>query len=172
MARSRDHDLYDPLVDRPGTVEEYNARLPPDRRAAIEAVRDVVRNNLPEGFEEGLAYGMITWYVPLTTFPDTYNGQPLGLAALASQKNYMALYLNNVYGDPETERWFRGRWATTGKRLDMGKSCVRFKRLEDLPLDVVGETIAQTRLDHFLDRYRDVRGSSRASRARPTAGGG
>jgi hypothetical protein len=153
-------------TDQPRTVEEYLAGLPPDRRTAIKAVRDVVRDSLSDGFEEGIAYGMIAWYVPLATFPDTYNGRPLGLAALASQKNYMALYLNPVYGDPETERWFRERWATTGKRLDMGKSCVRFRRLDDLPLEVIGETIARTTVERFLDRYRDVRGSSRATRAR------
>jgi uncharacterized protein YdhG (YjbR/CyaY superfamily) len=148
------------------TVDEYLANLAPDRREAIEAVRDVVRANLPEGFEEGMAYGMIAWYVPLATFPDTYNGQPRGLAARASQKHHMSLYLNSVYGDPETERWFRGRWASTGKKLDMGKSCVRFKRLQDLPLEVIGETIARVPLDRFVDHYRDVRGSSRATRKR------
>jgi len=151
------------------TVDEYLADLAPDRRAAVAAVRDIVRSNLPAGFEEAMGYGMIVWQVPLSTFPDTYNGQPLGLAGLASQKQYMSLYLNNVYGDPETERWFRDRWATTGKKLDMGKSCVRFRRLDDLPLEVIGETIARTTLDRFLDHYREARGSSRATRARATA---
>ena len=151
------------------TVDEYLADLPPDRRAAIAAVRDVVRSSLPAGFEEGMAYGMIGWYVPLATFADTYNGRPLGLAALASQKQYMSLYLNNVYGDPDTERWFRDRWARTGKKLDMGKSCVRFRRLEELPLDLIGETIARTTLDTFLGVYREARGSSRATRAVSTA---
>jgi hypothetical protein len=113
-----------------------------------------------------MAFGMIGWYVPLERFPDTYNGQPLGLAALASQKNHISVYLNSVYGDPETERWFRERYAESGKKLDMGKSCVRFRRLEDLPLDVIGETIARADLDSFLDRYAEVRGSSRATRAR------
>lgn len=113
-----------------------------------------------------MAFGMIAWYVPLTTFLDTYNGQPLGLAALASQKQYMALYLNSVYGDQDTDRWFRERWAMTGKKLDMGKSCVRFRRLEDLPLDLIGETISRVQLDRFLDHYREARGSSRATRAR------
>ena len=153
------------------TVDEYLAGLAPDRRAAIVTVRDVVRANLPAGFEEGLQYGMIGWFVPLATFPDTYNGQPLGLAALASQKRYMALYLNTVYGDPATEGWFRQRWATTGKRLDMGKSCVRFRHLEDLPLDLIGETIARTPLDRYLARYIEVRGSSRVLRARTKPGG-
>ena len=156
-------------TNQPRTVDEYLATLAPDRRAAIEAVRGEVLSHLPPGFEEGMAFGMIAWYVPLATFPDTYNGQPLGLAALASQKNYMALYLNNVYGDPQTERWFRARWATTGKKLDMGKSCVRFRRLDDLPLEVIGETIARTRLDRFLDHYRESRGSSRATRKNSAA---
>lgn len=153
-------------ANQPKTVDEYLAALPPDRRTAIEAVLGVVRANLPDGFEEGIGYGMIGWTVPLATFPDTYNGQPLALAGLANQKRYMSLYLNSVYGDPEAERWFRERWATTGKRLDMGKSCVRFRRLEELPLEVIGETIARTSLERFVDRYSEVRGSTRAARAR------
>ena len=149
------------------TVDEYLAGLPPDRREAVETVLDVVRRNLPPGFEEGMGYGMIGWFVPLERFPDTYNGQPLGLAALASQKQYLSLYLNSVYGDPDAERWFRERWATTGKMLDMGKSCVRFRRVEDLPLEVIGEAIARTSVDEFVDRYAAVRGSSRATRGHP-----
>ncbi|HEX2765187.1 MAG TPA: DUF1801 domain-containing protein [Candidatus Limnocylindria bacterium] len=149
-----------------GSPDEYIASLPEDRREAIAAVRDTIRRNLPDGYVEGMAHGMIGWYVPLERFGDTYNGEPLGLASLASQKNHMALYLNTVYGDPELEAWFRQRWATTGKKLDMGKSCVRFRRLEELPLDVIGETIARSDLDTFLARYEEVRGSSRASRAR------
>jgi hypothetical protein len=149
------------------TVEAYLAELPEDRRPAIEAVREAVVENLPEGYEEGMLYGMIGWYVPLERFGDTYNGQPLGLAGLASQKGHVALYLNNVYGDPATDAWFRNRWAATGKKLDMGKSCVRFRRLEDVPLDVIGEVIARTGVDAFVERYRAVRGSSRKARARP-----
>jgi hypothetical protein len=98
--------------------------------------------------------------VPLETFPDTYNGQPLGLAALASQKQYMSLYLNNVYGDPELEAWFRGRFEDAGKKLDMGKSCVRFRQLDDLALNVIGEAIARSDLDDYLARYLQARGSS------------
>jgi hypothetical protein len=107
---------------------------------------------------------MIAWYVPLERFADTYNRQPLGLAALASQKQYMSLYLNSVYGDPATDAWFRDRYAGSGRKLDMGKGCVRFRRLEDLPLDLVGETIARAELDTFLARYADVKGSSRKAR--------
>src|SRR5688572_17170790 len=115
------------------TPDEYIAALPEDRRDAVAAVRRVVNENLPEGYAEGMANGMIGWYVPLETYGDTYNGQPLGLASLASQKNHIALYLNNVYADPEIDAWFRDRWAQSGKELDMGKSCVRFRKLEDLP---------------------------------------
>ena len=151
----------------PTTPDEYIAALPEDRRAAVSVVRDVVRQNLPPDFEEGMQYGMIGWYVPLEIFSDTYNGQPLGLAGLASQKQYISLYLNNVYGDRETETWFRARWEETGKRLNMGKSCVRFKRLEDIPLDVIGETIARTDLASYLRHYEAARGSSRATRRVP-----
>jgi Domain of unknown function (DU1801) len=130
----------------------------------LTAVADVVRRNLPEGYQEGMQSGMMGWYVPLETFPDTYNGQPLALASLASQKNYMSLYLNNVYGDPQTEAWFRDRYAASGKKLNMGKSCVRFRHLDDLALDVIGETIARTDLESFLAQYMQARGSSRIAR--------
>ena len=150
------------------TPEEYIAALPPDRREAISAVRKVILDNLPDGYMEGMQYGMIGYYVPLERFGDTYNGQPLGMAALASQKNHMALYLNNVYGDPEVERRFRQRYEASGHRLDMGKSCVRFRTLESLPLDVIGKTIAEADLESFLERYREVRGSSRKTRATST----
>ena len=93
------------------TPDEYVESLPADRRATVEAVRRVINEHLPAGYEEGMAFGMIAWYVPLDRFPNTYNGQPLGLVALASQKSYLSLYLNSVYGDPETETWFRERYA-------------------------------------------------------------
>jgi len=147
------------------TVDEYIASLPDDRRTAVEAVRNAVRENLPEGFREGMQYGMIGWYIPLERFPDTYNGQPLGLAGLASQKSYMSLYLNTVYGDPQTEHWFKERYAASGKTLNMGKSCLRFRQLDELPLDVIGETIARVDLDGYLEQYRVARGSSRKTRS-------
>ncbi len=150
----------DPIL----TSDGYVAGLPPDRQAIVSGVCDVVRASLPAGYEEGILYGMIGWFVPLQRFPDTYNGQPLALAGIASQKNYVSLYLNTVYGDPATDRWFRDQWAATGKPLHMGKSCVRFRRLEDLPVDVIAATIARTPVDAYVERYRQVRGSSRLSR--------
>jgi hypothetical protein len=143
------------------TPDEYIASLPDDRRAAIAEVRRVVRAGLPAGYEEGMAYGMITWSVPLERYPDTYNRRPLVVAGLASQAGYMSLYLNNVYGDPRTEAWFRERWVATGRRLDMGKSCVRFRRLADLPLELIGEVVARADLDAFVERARAAHAAPR-----------
>ncbi len=156
-----------PAMTAATTPDEYIESLPEDRREAVRAVAEVVRRNLPEGYQEGMAFGMIGWYVPLETFPDTYNGQPLGLASLASQKGYMSLYLNNVYTDPATERWFRERWAQTGKPLNMGKSCVRFRRVEDLPLDVIGEAIARSDVDSYVRQHQRARKSSGGRAADP-----
>ena len=139
------------------SVEDYLSELDDTRRGAISTVRDVVLDNLPDGYEEMMLFGMITYAVPLSIFPGTYNKQPLMYAALASQKRHMALYLTNVYGDGSLEAWFRERYKATGKRLDMGKSCVRFRKLDDLPLDLVGETIAKTPIDEFLEIYRASR---------------
>jgi len=141
--------------------EEYLASLPEDRRAAMAEVRRVVGENLPAGYEEGMEYGMITWFVPLERYPDTYNRRPLVVAGLASQSGHMSLYLNSVYGDPETDAWFRERWAATGKRLDMGKSCVRFRRLDDLPLDLIGEVLARADLSWYVERAKAAHAAPR-----------
>lgn len=141
------------MQSRAQTVEEYLAALPDDRRKALAAVRQVVLDNLPEGYQEGIQYGMIAYSVPLSRFPKTYNGQALNYLALSSQKNYMSLYLMGVYGDPETEAWFREEYGKTGKKLDMGKSCVRFKKMEDLPLSVIGQAVARYSVDEFLALY-------------------
>jgi hypothetical protein len=127
------------------TVAEYLASLPPERRSAIEAVRRIILKNLPRGFKEGMQFGMIGYCVPLSRYPNTYNGQPLPLAALASQKNYMSVYLMSVYGDPATRRWFETEYRRAGKRLDLGGSCVRFRTLDDLPLTLVGAAIARVK---------------------------
>jgi hypothetical protein len=100
-----------------------------------------------------MQYGMIGYYVPLERYPETYNGQPLGVAALASQKRYMSLYLMGIHANDDDATWFRERWEATGKRLDMGKSCVRFRRLADVPLELVGEAVARTPVDEFIAAY-------------------
>ena len=135
------------------TVDEYLAELPDGRRDAIEEVRETILANLPDGYVESMNWGMIAYQVPLETFPDTYNGQPLMYAALASQKNHMAVYLTTVYADGEIDDWFRERYEATGKKLDMGKSCVRFKKLEQLPVELIGEVIRRTSMDEFLELY-------------------
>ena len=118
------------------TVSLYLSELSPERREIVAAVRDIIVDNLPTGYEETMQYGMISCVVPLERYPDTYNGQTLGIVSLASQKNYISLYLMGVYATPEISDWFHDRWKATGKKLDMGKSCVRFRRLEDLPLEI------------------------------------
>ena len=146
------------------TVEEYLASLPEERRETIGAVRRVVLEHLPAGYEECMSFGMLAYVVPLSRYPDTYNRQPLALASLASQKRYMALYLNNVYSDEATREWFTSAYAESGKRLDMGKSCVRFKRLDDLPLEVIGQAIARTSVDDFLASYEAARSKTKRGR--------
>lgn len=138
------------------TVEEYLAELPEDRREAIQAVRKVILKNLPQGYEEGMQYGMIGYYVPHRVYPDGYHcdpTQPLPFAALASQKHHMAVYLMCVYGHPEHDRWFREAWAKSGKKLNMGKSCVRFRKIEDVPLKVIGQAIKRVPAKKYIEYY-------------------
>ncbi len=137
------------------TVDAYLASLPDDRRAALASVRAVIRDNLPEGYEEGIQYGMIGYYVPHSIHPAGYHAnpkEPLPFVCLGSQKSHMALYLMCAYGDPELERWFLDEHRKTGKKLDMGKSCLRFKKLDDLPLDLVGRLVARVPLAEYVAR--------------------
>ena len=139
------------------TVEEYLAELPPDRREAIAAIRKVVLDNLPPGYEETMYFGMIGYVIPLERYPETYNKQPLGYVALASQKHYMSLYLMNVYGDSDTERWFKREYEASGKKLNMGKSCVRFKSLDDLPVDLIAKAVGCTTAESYIETYEASR---------------
>ena len=139
------------------TVQEYLDELPEDRRAVISAVRDVVLRNLPEGYREVMNWGMITYQIPLETYPDTYNGQPLAYAALAAQKNYYALYLTCADQDQGSAAWIAEEFRKVGKKLDMGKSCLRFKKLDDLPLEVIGQVIASTPPDRYIAQHEASR---------------
>jgi hypothetical protein len=139
------------------TVEEYLAEMAPDRRHTVEAVRRVILASLPDGFEEGMQFGMIGYFIPLERYPGTYNGQPLGIASLANQKRHVSLYLMGIYANDFDARWFKERWESTGTRLDMGKSCVRFRKLDDVPLDVVAEAVARTTVDEFIAEYEAAR---------------
>ena len=140
------------------TVEEYLAELAPDRREAINTVRKVILDNLPSGYEEIMQFGMIGYVIPLERYPVTYNKQALQYAALASQKHYMSVYLMSVYSDSDSEQWFAEQYRASGKKLDMGKSCVRFKKLADLPLDLIGRAIARTPVDEYIEVYEAARG--------------
>lgn len=146
------------------TVEAYLADLPADRREAIAAVRAVILENLPDGYVESMNWGMITYEVPLEIYPDTYNKQPLMFAALASQKNHMAVYLTSIYALPGKAGEFEAAYRATGKRYDVGKSCVRFRKLDDLPLDLIGETIAAVDVETFV---RDA-GAAGKTRRKPS----
>jgi hypothetical protein len=141
----------------PGTVSDYLERLPADRRATISKVRRVILAHLPDGYEEMIGWGAITYAIPLGTYPNTYNGQPLCIAAIASQKTHCSLYLMAAYGDPTLLEWLQDRFKKSGKKLDMGKSCVRFRTSDDLPLDVIGELIATVQPSAYIKRYEESR---------------
>ena len=141
------------------TVDDYLTQRPEQRRAVVSAVRDLVNRHLPPGYVEAMSWGMISWEVPLSRYPDTYNRQPLAYVALAAQKQYYALYLMACYANSTQDVALRNAYADAGKALDMGKSCLRFKALDDLLPEVVGGVIASTPVDAHIAQYE-------ASRAR------
>lgn len=150
------------------TVKEYLAELPDDRRKALQAVRKVIKDNLDKGFKEGIQYGMIGFYVPHSIYPDGYHCDPkipLPAGGLASQKNHMSLTLMFLYGDPAQEKWFRVEWKKTGKKLDMGKACIRFKKLEDLPLDLIGKAAARVSAKKYIEIYESTMKSGSRKKA-------
>lgn len=117
----------------------------------------MVRANIRPGLVETMSYGMIGWVVPLSLYPDTYNGSPLSYAGLAMQKRHNALYLMCLYADPDTEQDFRQRWSAGGRKLDMGKSCLRYRRAADLDMDLLAEAIARFDADEFIGLYEQSR---------------
>ena len=148
------------MPKQPTNADEYVAALPPDRRQAIEAVRGEINRRLPKGYEEGFHYGMISWCVPHRLYPAGYHCDPkqgLPFAALSSGKASMSLHLMSVYGSEPLRKWFESEWNKTGKRLDMGKACVRFKRLEDIPLPLIGETVAKVPVAEYVRAYEAAR---------------
>lgn len=141
------------------TVDDYLKELPEDRRAVVSAVRDLVNRHLPAGYVEAMSWGMISWEIPLSRYPATYNRQPLAYVALAAQKQYYALYLMACYANFTQDVALRNVYADAGKALDMGKSCLRFKALDDLLPEVIGGVVASTPVDAHIAQYQ-------ASRAR------
>lgn len=139
------------------TVEQYLAELPAERRAVVAAMRELVLRHIPAGYEEGMNWGMISYEIPLSRYPDTYNRQPLSYVALAAQKSHYALYLNCVQADDGRESELRSAFEAAGKRLDMGRSCVRFRRIEELELDALARAIASTTPDAYIELYEASR---------------
>ncbi|HEV2806292.1 MAG TPA: DUF1801 domain-containing protein [Chthoniobacterales bacterium] len=151
------------------TVTEYLAALPKDRREALNEVRKGINRALPKGYEEGIQWGMMSWFVPLTTYPAGYGGNkkvPLPVISLASMKNYMALHMVCFYGQPELREWFLAQYAKSGKKLDMGQGCLRFKTLEDLALEVVEKTIAKLPVEKYVAGYQAMRNGKRTTAKR------
>jgi hypothetical protein len=148
------------------TVDEYLKTLPEERREVISAIRDLIQEHLPAGYRERVNWGMISYEIPLERYTNTYNGQPLGYIALAAQKNYNVLYLMGAYMEAGRDGWLRREFEKAGKKFDMGKSCLRFRTLDDLPLDVIARVVASTPPDKFIASYEEARGPAKSSRKR------
>jgi hypothetical protein len=149
-----------PKPARATTLTAYLAGLPADRREIIAAAREFIQRHLPLGYEEMMSAGMVAWAVPLARLPKTYNGQPLWYIALGAQKNYNAMYLMCAYGSPKLTELLKTSFKQAGKKLDMGKSCLRFKTLDDLELDAVGQVIASTPMEEYARMYEQTRGGN------------
>ena len=162
------------MQSKASTVEQYLAELPEDRRQALQAVREVFLKNIDKDFEEGMQYGMMGFYVPYRVYPAGYHctpKQPLPFVGMASQKNYMSVYMMCVYREAEA-RAFRKAWAKTGKKLDMGKCCIRFKKLDDLALDVIADVLKRTPASTFIKYYEaaiQMRSKQKPTSAKPKA---
>lgn len=148
------------------SAEEYLAELPPDRRAVLARVRAVILEHLPDGFEEAMNWGMISYEIPLKTYPQTYNDRPLMYAALAAHKRHYAVYLMGAYADPAVEAQLQADFEKAGRKLDMGKSCLRFRKLGDLPLEAIGRAVAAKSVADYIAAYEESRSSGRRSRRR------
>ena len=132
------------------SVDQYVAETPPERHEAMEAMVELIRTNLPKGYQESMTWGMPCWEVPLSVYPDTYNNKPLMYLALASQKNYMAIYLTSAYGSPALRQKIEDGFKAAGKKLDMGGGCLRFKKLDDIPLEVIAEHVRSVPMDDYV----------------------
>lgn len=139
------------------TIAEYLVELPESDRAVIEQLRKSFRKHLPKGLEEVMNWGMITYQIPLATVPKTYNNQPLAFAAIARQKNYFSIYLMAVYADEVLRKNFEEDYRNTGKRMDIGKACIRFKALSDLPVEVIEKYLGSMSVEEYIERYSALR---------------
>ena len=147
-------------------VNDYLASLPAERQTAMQAVRKVILENLPEGYKEIMDFGMINYVIPLEIFSDTYNKKPIGTVALASQKNYMSVYLMSIYISEEKAKRFEQAYRATGKRYDVGKSCVRFRKLDDLPLDLIAAEVRSINMKDHIELMKKTAGSLRKAKSK------
>ncbi len=157
------------MQEKATTVAEYLKQLPSDRRKALQAVRKVILANTDKDIGEGIQYGMIGYFIPHKRYPAGYHckpEEPLPFAALASQKNHMAVYMMCLYVEGNDAKTFRDAWAKTGKKLDLGKACLRFKRIEDVALDVIGKTFKDMTAKKYIAAYEAARGTAAKPRAR------
>lgn len=139
------------------SVEQYLAELEPERRSELSAIRELLLQNLPDGLVEAMNFGMICYQVPLATISETYNKQPLMYAALASPKHKISLYLMSIYAFDEVREKFENDWKATGKKLDVGKACIRFRSTEDVPLQVIAEAAGKISVARYVERYLETR---------------
>ena len=147
------------MTSKPATAKAYLDSLPEDRRKAVRAVRAAINRRLPKGYKEGIQYGMIGWFVPHSIHPSGYHcdpKQPVPFASVAAQKNYTSIYLMCIYSDEKHRNWFEQAWDKTGKKRNMGKSCIRFKNIEDVPLDLIEEAVARVPDRRRLATYREA----------------
>lgn len=139
------------------SVEKYLRELPDEREQVISEVRGLIQEHLPGGYRESMSWGMISYEIPLERYPNTYNGKPLVYLSLAAQKNHYVLYLMNVYQNPGLEEYLKNAYEKEGKKLDMGKSCLRFQKLEDLHKEAIAKIISSTPPEEFIARYEEAR---------------
>ncbi len=139
------------------TVQQYLDELPKDRKSILQKMRKVIKDNLPKGFKEEMNYGMIGYVVPHSIYPDGYHCDPklpLPFISLASQKNYVALYHSGIYADEKLLKWFESEHPKHSERkLDMGKSCIRFKKMEDIPYELIGQLVSKMTVQDWIGLY-------------------
>lgn len=146
------------------TIKQYLAELPEDRRKDLTKLVSLVRKNLPKGYEEVMAWGMIGYQVPMEVSGPTYNNQPIGPVAIAAQKNHISLYLLSIYASKKLTAEFQKRWLASGKKLDMGKSCIRFKTLEQADLETIAWAVGLLDPIEFSEMYQKARRDYKAKK--------
>jgi hypothetical protein len=177
MAGDADQRKYHSSMpaETPTSIDAYLAALPDDRREALDALRAVINRNLPKGYEEGMQYGMPAWFVPHSVYPAGYHcdpSQPLPFVSIASQKSHIGLYLFCLYMNPELMSWFEAEWRKTGSRWDAGKSCVRAKKLADIPIELVGKVVKKVPVKTFVASYEAALPASAKRKSSAATSGG